>query len=699
MIKNNFKFLLSFLTIFISQTFFSQQYPVSKIEPIKISKHKIETIDNFTWLEKMKSDEVNNWVNAQNEVTNNEFKKIRKEYSTAFKIKEYDAYSSNGLPIKKGKYFYNIYRKDKNEPASLFLRKTLNDDLIEIANPFKVYKNPNSYLTDFEPSKFSKLLAYSVSINGSDQQEIRFTNLENQNNLNDVLQNVKFSKLDWNQDKGLFYKKNVNTSTFAKDSTYQLYYHKIDTKQIDDELVFDTSKSQNGFRYFSTPEKLFVIEQDNKTGAKNYYYSNLSNNEPIKLIKFIENDLTKFKFLDCIKDRIYFSDNDFDWGEISSFDINNRQDEKHFISQLYNSLLLESYFYDNYIICKYKTVGKNYLMIYNKEGEFVRKFDAPTGMDFTVKFYNNDTKDLFVSFYSYTVSYQNFKLNLETGKASRYYNDYMPLKESLFLYDHFETKVITFKSRDNEDIPITIVHKKGITLDGNNPTLLKAYGGYGIVSAPNYDTGLLTFLEKGGVFAFAEIRGGGEKGAKWHRDGKGLKKINNFNDFIDAAEFLIKEKYTNPNKLAITGGSQGGLLVGGAMIMRPDLFKLVIPIVAVFDMIQYNKFTVGNFWEDEFGNPEKELEYKNLLSYSPYHNIKKDVNYPTTLIVTSKNDDRVPPFHSYKFAAALQNRPAQKNPILLRTFDNSGHSGKISNYKEYIDEKAEFYDFLLYYLN
>ena len=236
-------------------------------------------------------------------------------------------------------------------------------------------------------------------------------------------------------------------------------------------------------------------------------------------------------------------------------------------------------------------------------------------------------------------------------------------------------------------------------MDGNNPTLLKGYGGFGLVSGPNFDTGLLYFLEKGGVFAYAEIRGGGEKGRKWHKEGKGLKKINTFNDFIDGAEFLITQKYTSPKKLAITGGSQGGLLVGVAMTQRPDLFKVAIPQMGAFDMVKFQDYTIGKFHTDEYADANTNVGFDALMAYSPYHNIKEDVNYPTTFIITSENDDRVPPMHSYKFAARLQNRAAQKNPIFLKTWSNSGHYGKISTYKSRIDEKAEFYSFLLYYLN
>jgi prolyl oligopeptidase len=290
-------------------------------------------------------------------------------------------------------------------------------------------------------------------------------------------------------------------------------------------------------------------------------------------------------------------------------------------------------------------------------------------------------------------------LNVETGEINPYFNDYIKAKASLFPLDYFETKSISYKSRDGKDVPITIVYKKGLKLDGNNPTLLRAYGGFGVVSSPSFSSGLVYFLEQGGVFAYAEIRGGGEKGLKWKNDGRGIKKMNSFNDFIDAAEFLIKEKYTSPDKLAINGGSYGGLVVGVAITQRPDLFKLAIPEMGVFDMAKNEHYTVGKYHFDEYGDPANKDEFNSILSYSPYYNIKEEVNYPTTLIITSENDDRVAPLHSYKFAARLQNRAAQKNPIFLKTLSGSGHYGKVATYADYMKEEAEFYSFLLYYLN
>lgn len=692
------KATLSLVCFLFSILVFSQDLPKTTKKPIPFSKHDFSFQDDYSWLENIHSEETNTWVDAENEVTYKHFEEIKKKYSPLSKIKEYDFLSTNGLPTKKGKYFYSFYRKDKTQPSSLFFRKNLLDQPREIINPYKIYSSNTVSVAGYYPSKSSSLLAYKLSLNGSDVQEIRFADLTKFRDLDDVLENVKFSHVAWNSDKGIFYKKTSNTNALAKDSTYQLFYHPIGVEQTNDQLIFDSSKRESDFTFRTIDNKLFIMETSKDETSRDFYQASLST-EPFVLEKIIENDLSDFKMISYFDNRIYFSSKKYDWGEIRSFDVQNKADETVIVPQIYNNLLVGSYFYDNYILCKYKTLGKNYLTVYDNKGQFIRKFDAPPGMDFSIKFFNKETKDLFVSFYSYTTSFQNYKLNLETGNADPYFNDYIKPKPTVFPIDYFETKLITYKSRDNKDIPITIVYKKGMVLDGNNPTLLSAYGGFGNISGPRYDTGLLYFLEKGGVYAYAEIRGGGEKGLKWHTEGKGLKKMNTFNDFIDAAEFLIREKYTSPNKLAITGASQGGLLVGVAMTQRPELFKVVVPKVGIYDMAKFGDYTAGKFWKDEYGNVENKQEFEALIKYSPYHNIKEDVNYPITLIITSENDDRVVPLHSYKFAAKLQNRAAQKNPIYLRTSKKSGHYGKNSNYNDAVEETADFYSFLLYHLN
>lgn len=450
--------------------------------------------------------------------------------------------------------------------------------------------------------------------------------------------------------------------------------------------------------FFTAREKLFIIEDDKNDVSKNYYHGNLKD-EKMVLEKFIANDSSNFKFLAYKNNRVYYSTQKYNWGEIRSFDLNNTAENSVVIPQIYNHLLEKPLLYNDYIICKYKTVGKNYFIVYDYNGKLIRKVEAPQGLDLDIITFDAIRKDIYYGTFSYVDRYENHRFNIDTDADILYFTKSTPAKPTLFPFDYFETKTITYKNRDSIEVPITIVHKKGISLDGNNPTLLKAYGGFGKINSPGYDTGLIYFLENGGVFAYAEIRGGGEKGVKWHTNGMGLKKMNSFTDFIDAAEFLIKKKYTSPNKLAITGASQGGLLVGVAMTQRPELFKVAVPNVGIFDMGNFHKYSIGRFHYDEYGNPEKVEDFIAMMDYSPYYKIKEDVNYPITLILTSENDDRVPPVHSYKFAAKLQNRTAQKNPVFIKTLKKSGHYGNNATYENRIEEKSELYAFLLYHLN
>lgn len=356
--KNIFAF--TFLTLFQS-LLFSQNIPVTKSIPKSITKFETTYQDNYSWLEKMESEETKNWINAQNEAINLHLNEIKKEYDILRKLKEYNTYSSSALPTKKESYYYSIYLKDKDKPSNLFYRKNLNDIAIEIFNLFKIYKSESVVLTDYNPSKNSKYLACKVSLNGSDKNEIRFVDIEKNKNLDDVINNVKLSKMAWNQDFGIFYKKNSNQSTFAKDSTYQLYYHKLGTEQQKDKLIFDASNTLNSFSYFTKKDRLIIIEQDHQTEVKNYYYSFL-NEDDFKVEKFIDSDNSKFTFLNYNNNVVYFSTKEYDWGEIRTFNISDRKNEKVIIPQIYNNLLVDSYFYEDYIFVNIKLLANTTLL-------------------------------------------------------------------------------------------------------------------------------------------------------------------------------------------------------------------------------------------------------------------------------------------------------------------------------------------------
>lgn len=692
--KNLSVFVLNLIFLSVS----SQTVITTKKIPLPYTKHGVTVPDDYSWLENIQSPETTKWVEEENKIAASHLEQIKSKYDFEKKIKEFNAFQSSRLPEKKGKYYYSEYLKEVNTLSTLFYRKKLDDRPIELVDLNKIYPGTNAILNNYYPSGSSNFLAYTVSLDGSDNTEIRFADINKKETIEDIIKNVKFSNAAWNLDFGIFYKKNHNLNKIAADSTNQLFYHKLGTKQSEDKLIFETSKTGTTFQSYTADGKLIVIEKDKDETVSNYYQASLSDPDFI-LTKFLETKTSDIRFLDYRNGRLYYSSKEFDWGEIRSFNIDDRKDETVIIPQIYSQLLVSSHFTDDYIFCRYKTIGKNYIRVYDTTGKFIRRFDSQDGTEFEINFYDEETKNLYVSLNSYVFAPQNYKLNVATGEINPYFNQYIKAKASIFPVDYFEIKNISFKSRDSKDVPITIIYKKGTNLDGNNPTLLSAYGGFGHVTTPRFSAGLLSFLDKGGIFAFAEIRGGGEKGIKWERDGKNLKKMNSFNDFIDAAEYLIREKYTSSNNLGISGASYGGLVVGVAMTKRPDLFKTVISKMGAFDMIKFDQFTNGKYHLDEYGSPEKKEEFNNLLSYSPYHNIDEKTNYPTALIITSENDDRVPPLHSYKFAARLQNRESQKNPIYLETLNDAGHSGQVSTYDGYVKSEADFYSFLWYHLN
>lgn len=677
---------------FVSITFsFAQQFPVTKKIPVKNKIGGIEYIDNYEWLEKDDT-ESRSWANAQTEVANIKLEEIEKKYDLKNKIKEYYSLSSNSLPTKKGLYFYSLYRKDKNNPAILYYRKKLNDSPIEIFNPVKTENDNSTIITSYYPSKYSKILAVMLSKNGEDLRKLKFYDFESSKILNDELKNIKFSKIFWKGSEGVFYKKNSNKVVTQRDSTFQIFYHKLGENQENDKMIYDSKSNKSRLDFLKSDNKLIITEKDNL----NTIYKILDlDNEQNEFTTIIDTTAMDFRFIN--NNKFYYSSRDFDWGELRYFDINDRANEKVLIPQIYNHLLTDCDFASEYILCSYRTAQKNYLGVYKQNGEFVRKFDAPTGFDFSIQFFDEETKDIYVTFYSKTISYQNFKLNIETGEINNFYNDYIKPKPTIFPLDYFSTKITSYKSRDGKDITITIIHRKNVELTGNNPTLLETYGGYGMVSTPNYTPSLLTFLNNGGVYAYAEVRGGGEKGKKWHKNGCVLTKQNTINDLIDAATFLISEKYTNSNKLAITGGSNGGMVVVAAAMKRPDLFKLVIPIAGVYDMMKFQNFTAGNYWVSEYGSPDKPNEAAYLYSYSPYHNVDTAVNYPIMFFITGNADDRVLPLHSYKMVAVLQNNPSQKNPIYLKMLNNEAHSGN-GLFSSKIEREAIIYNVLHYYL-
>lgn len=663
-----------------------------------LTRYGITLTDTLAWMDDMESEKVKKWSVKQDNETTKQHQIITKKISTEQTIKIYAKKRPKTIPLPNGVYFFKMMYKELKSSASLFLYKSLQDDSPkEIIDPNKIYPSKNVEIDQYKTSRNSTHLAYSIRINGSDKLEILFYDFKTNKGLNDTIRNVKFSALSWNKNEGVFYKRNSNRQKFERDSTSLLYYHKLNSNSTEDYLVYDGTNKDVTFSYFTSSDKLFLIVKDLNSPFKQYFFANLEDPE-FKLIPFRESTDSNFELINFKKGRIYYSTQDFNWGEVRSFSLLNPEDDKQIIPQFYNQLLENVSFSDDYLICKYRYLNKNYFSIYDYDGNFIKKIQVPDNIFISLIGFKEETQELYFNVKSITLPIKTFKANIISGNLESVHSLFESDAPTLFPIDYFETKYTTFTTSDQKQVPIVIVHKKGMNKNGNAPTLLETYGGYGTLRSAKYDEALLHFLDKGGVYAYAEIRGGGEKGSDWANEGRGLNKINGLRDFIEAAEYLIRENYTNPSKLAISGASHGGFVIGYALTERPELFKLAIPVVGAFDLINHDKFTVGKYQYEEYGNPNTEEGFKSLLSLSPLHRIKYGVNYPTTLIITSDNDDRVPPVHSYKFAWALQNRPAQRNPVFLRVRKEVGHYGE-NTFEKFIEQKAEFYDFLFYYLS
>ncbi len=458
------------------------------------------------------------------------------------------------------------------------------------------------------------------------------------------------------------------------------------------------SRKNNPLTYFefltTFDERFFIIKEINEQKGKRsvFYIDYHSEKKSLKPIYYnIDFNINILDSKDANFIAVTFKDSNN--GALIKFNPEKPFEWNEIAPNYSSAILLKVFPFSDRIVTIYQSDQHPILAIYDYSGKLLYNLEFPIGSSVGGFSGNKTDKEFLFYLQSYTVPKVIFKFNIDTFERKLVNKTGVTFKYNDIVY-----KRIEYLSKDGIKVPMILVHKNDIKLDGSNPTILKAYGGFGAVNLPSFDAGIVHFIRKGGIFAFANIRGGGDKGVQWAKDGKGNKKQNSFDDFIAGAEYLIENKYSNSKKLAIMGSSNGGLVVAVAAIQRPDLFKVAVPIVAPLDMLRFEKFTVGRFHLDEYGTVTDSLSFNRLKNYSPYHNIQYDINYPNMLVITSENDDRVPPFHSYKFVAKLQNRKSQVNPILLKVEKNAGHYGSSSYYSN-IREKADIYGFIMYHLN
>ena len=604
-------------------------------------------------------------------------------------------YTQFDNPIKHGKYYFTYgYYNDVGEPA-LFYQTKLTYDSEILVDPNYISKKDRIKLRGYSLSGDSKYLAYQFSRNGSDQAEIMIMSMEHKENLNDHLKGIKFSGMSWKDD-GFYYSVVAQDGQFGEIKGQKIYYHKVGTDQSEDQLVFQRKNNPTAHFYAKTTkdEQFFILTENNeRDNKKNMFYIDFRSGSNALKPLFI-NYHFGLSIIDSKNGKLIASTtNNAKNGAIVEIDPKNPLQWRTIANEFTNAVLLDVIPFKDRIVATYQSNQHPIIMVYNYDGVVLYTLERPVATSVHGFYGNPEDEEVLFRFTSYTVPTVVYKFNLKTFKRTLHKRTSVTFDIKKIVYTELE-----YKSNDDTIVPMILVHSKEMELDGSNPLILEAYGGFGAIAQPSFDPGIVHFVKSGGIYAFANVRGGGDYGRDWEFAGKGENKQQSFDDFIAAAEFLIDQKYTNKNKLAITGGSNGGLVVAAAATQRPELFKAVVPVVAPLDMIRFENFTVGQWHRDEYGTVSDSLGFLNLLSYSPYHNIDENINYPSTLVITSDNDDRVPPFHSYKFVKKLQDREVQKNPILLKVEENSGHYGASTLYST-IKESANIVGFILNELN
>ncbi|MCL6216964.1 prolyl oligopeptidase family serine peptidase [Zunongwangia pacifica] len=653
--------------------------------------------DPYRWLEDDRSKETEEWVKAENKVTFGYLDKIPFKEDLKKRLSEIWNYEKIGAPFKEGDYTYFSKNDGLQNQYVIYRRKNENDEPEVFLDPNKFSEDGTTSLSGLSFSENGKMAAYSISEGGSDWRKVIVLDTETKEVTEDTLKDIKFSGISWKGNEGFYYssyEKPEGSELSAKTDQHRLFYHKIGTPQSDDKMIFGGMPEQK-HRYVggsvSEDNRYLFISARNSTSGGKVFMMDLSKSNP-ELKTIIGNEDTDTYVIDNKGSKLYIVTNlDAPNQRIVTVDAANPSPEnwKDFIPETENVLSPSTgggYFFTEYMVDAVSQVKQ-----YDYEGKLVREIELPglgSAGGFGAK---KDADTLYYSFTNYVTPGTIYKYDIKEGTSAVYNKPNIN-----FNPDNYESRQVFYKSKDGTKIPMIITAKKGIELNGKNPTILYGYGGFNISLTPSFSTANAVWLEQGGVYAVPNLRGGGEYGREWHDAGTKMQKQNVFDDFIAAAEYLIENNYTSKDYLAIRGGSNGGLLVGATMTQRPDLMKVALPAVGVMDMLRYHTFTAGAGWAYDYGTAEDSKEmFDYLYNYSPVHNVKEGTKYPATLITTGDHDDRVVPAHSFKFAAELQEKQAGDAPVLIRIETKAGHgAGKPTSM--IIDEYADIFGFTLY---
>lgn len=673
-------------------------YPVTQQVKQIDDYHGVKVADPYRWLENPDAPETRAWIEAQNQLTFSYLSQIPQRATIQQRLTNLWDFEKYGIPFKQGdRYFYSKNDGLQNQSV-LYTLTSLDATPTVLLDPNQISADGTVALSGIAISEDGKRLAYGLSMSGSDWQEWKVRDVETGHDLDDRVEWVKFSGASWSHSgEGFFYSRydapNEKTKLEAVNYFQKLYYHRLGTPQADDLLIYErTDKKDWGFNGGVTEDgRYLIISVWLGTDPRNLvFYKDLAVPDApvVELITAFE---AAYSFIDNDGTRFWFStDLDAPRGRVIEIDITqpDRANWKEIIPQTTETLQGVSVL-NNWFVLSYLKDARSQIKIVDLEGKLIREVALPgigSAGGFGGKRYDTET---FYAFTSFTAPTTIYRYNMVTGESTLYRQPQVDFDPA-----DYETEQVFYASKDGTQVPMFIVHKKGLKLDGNNPTYLYAYGGFGASITPSFSVSSLVWLEMGGVYAIPNLRGGGEYGEDWHQAGMKLKKQNVFDDFIAAAEWLIDHRYTSSKKLAIAGGSNGGLLVGACMTQRPDLFAAALPAVGVMDMLRFHKFTIGWAWMSEYGSPDDPEEFKALYAYSPLHNLKPGTAYPATFITTADHDDRVVPAHSFKFAAALQAAQQGDAPALIRIETKAGHgAGKPT--AKLIEESTDRWAFLV----
>lgn len=687
------------LFIYHFTTLLSLIYPMTRQDLQSDNYHGIAVKDPYRFLENSDSEETKEWISAQTALTTTYLQSLKERPYIRAKLENIWNFEKVTNFLHQGERYFFFKNDGLQNQSVLYTMSRLSSNPEILLDPNVLSLDGTASVNFSVPSFNGKLLAYGVSQSGSDWVEIKVRDVETKEDLPDTLQWVKFTTVTWlPHNEGFFYCRYAKPKDKAKyqgvNTHHQIYYHKLRTNQEQDLLIYERPDQKDWlFEHCLCSDLRFLIITAYNGHAKNLiFYRDLTKPKNVK--ELITKADARYTYVGSIEGQFCFlTDRKAPKGKLIAVDrAFPHRDNWRTLVEEQKDTLTNCFMVGKRVLAHYLKDAHSHVLIYNLDGTLEQELQLPsigTAHGFLGSFNDQET---FYSFSSFTVPPTVFHYDFNTKRSTLIHKPLLPASTENYVTEH-----LFYKSADGTSIPMFLVHKKDLVLNGQNPTYLTGYGGFNISYTPFFSPAVLTWLELGGVFAVANLRGGGEYGEHWHQMGMLERKQNVFDDFIAAAEFLIKEKITSKEKLAIGGGSNGGLLVAACLNQRPELFAAALPAVGVMDMLRFHKFTIGRSWISEYGSSDNPEHFPFLYRYSPIHNIISGTPYPPTLILTADHDDRVVPAHSYKYAAAMQQAQGSEAPILIRIESSAGHGlGKPTS--KAIEEVADKWAFLTHHL-